>query len=98
MQVAKALLVARSLSLSFRYMQKVVICRQHRMAVLLAFALVAWPSVALASTRTPAEATAHALNEFANCRAQQRPECPTETATPTPTPTWTPSPTSTSSP
>jgi len=47
------------------------------------------------SGRTPAEATAHALDELANLCAQRRPECP---PTLTPTPTLTPSPTSTSTP
>lgn len=51
-----------------------------------------------ASNRTPAEATAHALDELANCYAQRRSECPTSTPTLTPTPTWTPSPTATSTP
>jgi len=57
-----------------------------------------------AESRTPAESTAHALDELANCYAQKRPECPTETptptatATPTPTATRTPVPTSTSTP
>lgn len=51
-----------------------------------------------AESRTPAEATAHALDELANCVAQHRPECPTATPTLTATPTWTPSPTSTSTP
>src|SRR5262245_5241942 len=35
-----------------------------------------------AQNRTPAEATQHALDELSNCRAQQRPECSTETPTP----------------
>jgi len=61
-----------------------------------------------AADRPPAVATAHALDELANCRAQQRPECPTATptltATPTPTftptvaPTVTPTPTDTPEP
>src|SRR5919201_1288717 len=55
---------------------------------------------AWAETRTPPQATQHALAELANCRAQRRPECPTETPTPTLTATATPiaSPTSTSTP
>src|SRR5262249_13065391 len=39
-----------------------------------------------AQSRPPAAATQHALDELANCRAQQRLECPTETPTPTPSP------------
>ncbi len=62
---------------------------------LLAIALLASPSVALASSRTPAEATQHAIDDLANVCAQRRPECP---ATLTPTPTATPSPTSTHTP
>jgi hypothetical protein len=46
---------------------------------------------AYAATRSPAEATAHALDELANLCAQRRPECP-------PMATWTPSPTSTNTP
>jgi hypothetical protein len=48
-----------------------------------------------AESRTPAEATAHALDELANVCAQRRPECP---PTLTAMPTWTASPTSTSTP
>jgi hypothetical protein len=52
----------------------------------------------LAQTRTAPEATQHALDELANCRAQRRPECATETPSPTlvptasPSATWTPAP------
>lgn len=53
------------------------------------------PRPAWAETRPPAEATAHALDELANCYAQRRPECPTSTPTLTTTPTFTPQPTST---
>lgn len=62
--------------------------------------LLAIPTAAWAESRTPAEATVHALDELANVCAQRRPECPTSTPTltPVPTPTWTPSPTSTSTP
>ncbi|HEY1296603.1 MAG TPA: hypothetical protein VGJ60_26290 [Chloroflexota bacterium] len=62
-------------------------------------ALPAW-----AESRTPAEATQHALDELANCRAQNRPGasqiCPTETATatPTPRPTSTPQPAASATP
>jgi len=65
--------------------------------------VVLLPAPVLADSRTPAEATAHAREELANCRAQQRLECPTETPTPTltataiatstPLPTPTPEPT-----
>jgi len=59
-----------------------------------AFVLVAL-LLSFGDGRTPAEATAHALDELANCVAQHRPECPTATPTPptaTPTPVNTPSP------
>jgi hypothetical protein len=67
------------------------------------------PSTAAASSRTPAEATAHALDELANVCAQRRPECPTatplvrslpemSTSTPSPTSTSTPQPTDTPTP
>jgi len=49
-----------------------------------------------AETRTPPQATQHALDELANCIAQRRPECPTSTPTPSATPSSMPSPTSTS--
>jgi hypothetical protein len=54
------------------------------------FLLVAVVTPAVAWADQPAQATQHALDELANCRAQHRPECPTET--PTPTATSTPSP------
>jgi hypothetical protein len=60
----------------------------------LGLALLASP--ALASSRTPPEATQHTIEEQINACAQRKPEC--WTATPTPTPTATPSPTSTSTP
>ncbi|MBV9322871.1 MAG: hypothetical protein JO352_03665 [Chloroflexi bacterium] len=59
---------------------------------------------AWAESRTPPEATQHALDELANCRAQNRPGagqiCPTETATPSPTPrpTSTPQPAASATP
>lgn len=65
-----------------------------------ALALCAGPMAptVLAASRTPAEATAHALDELANCVAQGPRSggdyCPTAT----PTPTVMPSPTSTSTP
>jgi hypothetical protein len=61
--------------------------------------LVAATPVSAQSRPAPAP-TQHALDELANCRAQQRPECPTDVPTPTLTltPTWTPSPTATSTP
>lgn len=66
------------------------------LAAVALLALAASPSTALASSRTPAEATVHALDELANCYAQHRTECPTATPTPTATvPVNTPSPTST---
>lgn len=71
-------------------------------AALLTSSLTVVP--ALAETRTPAEATQHALDELANCRAQNRRDagqiCPTETATPSPTPppTSTPQPAATATP
>lgn len=64
--------------------------------------LPALPSLAaspvMAESRTPAEATAHALDELANCRAQRRPECPTPAPTSTATPTYTVTPTHTAEP
>jgi hypothetical protein len=67
-------------------------------SVLVAQAALPIASAALADTRTPAEATAHALDELANCRAQRRPECPTGTPTSTPTTTPTITPTATAQP
>ena len=69
--------------------------------VAIGLALVLTAPIAAAETRTPAQATAHALDELANCRAQNRPDaaqiCPTETPTPTlsPTATLTPIPAAT---
>jgi hypothetical protein len=63
--------------------------------VSLSLSLLISASVARASSRTPAEATAHALDEQANVCAQRRPECP---PTLTPTLTATPSPTSSTKP
>jgi hypothetical protein len=59
-------------------------------------------SAAAAPPAASATATAHALDEQANCRAQHRPECPTETETatarPTATPTLTATPTAADTP
>jgi hypothetical protein len=63
-------------------------------ASLVVGALLAAP-VAAESPAGSASATAHALDEQANCLAQRRPECPTftplPTSTPTPAPTTAPS-------
>ncbi|HLJ80981.1 MAG TPA: hypothetical protein VKT52_05805 [Ktedonobacterales bacterium] len=69
--------------------------------LLISMALDTTPVVA--QTRPAPQATQHALDELANCRAQHRPECPPDTATPTlaptstsvPSATWTPEPTDT---
>src|SRR5207244_987165 len=57
------------------------------LGALMMLVLVVTP--AYAETRTPAEATAHALEELANACAQRRPECPTSTPTATLEPTST---------
>ena len=57
--------------------------------------VVLTPPVAAESSGAAAGATAHALEEQANCYAQHRPECPTYTPLPTLTPTPTPSPSAT---
>jgi hypothetical protein len=51
----------------------------------LAIVALATPAGA-APPGAPATATAHALDELANCRAQHRPECRTDVVTPTPRP------------
>jgi hypothetical protein len=65
-------------------------------SVLVGLLVVASP--ASAQSRTPPEATQHALDELANCRAQRRPDCPTGMATPTFTTTPIPSPIPTPNP
>ena len=71
-------------------------CRGARVVVAVLASMALTTASVAAQSRPPAVATQHALDEFANCRAQQRPECPAETATPTllptPPPTPTPSP------
>ncbi len=47
-------------------------------SVVVALTALLMASPALAETRTPADATAHALDELANCRAQRRPDMPFE--------------------
>ena len=74
---------------------------------LLVSLLLATPAAA-APPGASATATAHALAELANCRAQHRPDCPTDTPTPAltatprltelPSPTDTPAPASTDTP
>jgi hypothetical protein len=72
------------------------------LALLVVGFLIASAAPAWADGLTPPEATQHALDELANCRAQRRPECPTSTATLTPTvvstATLTPTPTGTPRP
>jgi hypothetical protein len=70
-----------------------LLCVFSIMVLLHGSVLPAW-----AENRTPPEATQHALDELANCRAQRRPECPTETATPTLLPSATPTPIPTATP
>ncbi len=77
--------------------------RLARVLAVLLISMALDTTPALAQTRTAPQATQHALDELANCRAQRRPECPQDTATPTlaptstpvPSPTWTPEPTDT---
>jgi hypothetical protein len=76
-------------------------CLGGLLASVLAGVLLATPAAA-APPGASMTATAHALDELANCRAQRRPECPTETVTPTftarPTLTPIPAPTATTAP
>lgn len=69
--------------------------RVARVVAVLVMSMVLDTTPALAQTRTAPAATQHALDELANCRAQRRPECATDTPTATLLPTWTPAPTST---
>ncbi|MBV9132277.1 MAG: hypothetical protein JO318_06245, partial [Chloroflexi bacterium] len=72
--------------------------RQFQAATLAVGVILVTVAPAWAQSRTAPEATQHALDELANCRAQRRPECPTEPPTPSLTATSTLSPTGTSTP